>query len=36
MLNDSGLRNRTELAVQFVRNHPDLGSRPGVIDKSVI
>jgi DNA-binding CsgD family transcriptional regulator len=24
MLNDSGLRNRTELAVQFVRNHPDV------------
>ena len=24
MLNESGLRNRTELAVQFVRNHPDV------------
>lgn len=24
MLSDSGLRNRTELAVQFVRNHPDV------------
>lgn len=36
MLNDSGLRNRTELAVQFVRNHPDLGGRPEAIDKSVI
>ena len=24
MLNDSGPRNRTELAVQFVRNHPDV------------
>jgi DNA-binding NarL/FixJ family response regulator len=24
MLTESGLRNRTELAVQFVRNHPDV------------
>jgi hypothetical protein len=23
-LTESGLRNRTELAVQFVRNHPDV------------
>lgn len=30
MLNDSGLRNRTELAVQFVRNHPDVSGRGAV------